>query len=104
MAKIASGKTASDSWVDYTDLREGIYIDVDTSAAKFKSTPVYTVALEGNGPMRLTCGLGSLYNVTPTGFRVYLTWAINLSTLPYPLTSTYATEHNWHIKWIGVED
>ena len=46
--RIASGKTVkgNTAWVQYAG-NKGVYVDVDTSAAHFATTPVYTTSLGG---------------------------------------------------------
>ena len=51
------------------------YLDVDTSAGKFTSTPRYFTTLGGNSSHWATTGATSIYNATPTGFRVYVRWS-----------------------------
>ena len=105
MIKISSGQTSTNDWVDYGS--GGIYIDVDTSAANFTTTPHYLVALHGNGYQWRVSGINAIYNETPTGFRVYLAWADNDGHSPSnpqnPLRANFATSRGWYMKWTGIE-
>jgi hypothetical protein len=100
-AKIGFGSTpiGNTNWIDYffEGQQIGIYVDVDTSSAGFTSTPVYTTSLVGDGNQWSTTGASSIYEATPTSFRVYLReW--DGSTI----TPQYANKYNWHIQWIGI--
>ena len=72
---VGQGVTDPNDWVDYGNL--GIYVDVNTSACGFTQTPHYLVTLESitnRGSHWYVSGVPSVYNVTPTGFRVYIRW------------------------------
>jgi hypothetical protein len=98
--KICSGSTTpgSTNWQPYTG-NTGVYLDVDTSAGKFTSTPHYFVTLGGNSSHWATTGATSIYNATPTGFRVYVRWSDGSA-----LTPAQANSSQWHINWLGVEE
>lgn len=97
-AFIAKGSTpvGNTAWQQYP---EGIFVDVDTSSAGFKTTPIYITSLGGAGNHWRTTGATSIYLPTPTGFRVYVRWAIG-----GPLTPAVANQYQWHINWIAVLD
>ncbi|MDY8138181.1 T9SS type A sorting domain-containing protein [Aquimarina sp. 2201CG5-10] len=110
--KIGQGVTSPNDWVDYNTT--GIYVDVDTKSCGFKTTPHYLVTLEsvGNkGYHWYISGAPSLYNITPTGFRVYLRWTDAPSDLPTvgslnfpnPLRASTAKDREWVIRWTGIE-
>ncbi|HYR07974.1 MAG TPA: hypothetical protein VEQ60_09405 [Longimicrobium sp.] len=94
---IASGQTppGSTNWQPYGS--SGIFVDVNTSAAKFPSTPVYVTSLGGNSGNWSTTGGSSVYQETPTGFRVYVRWVDGSA-----LTPAQANSWQWHINWIGI--
>lgn len=96
--KIASGKTTpgSTAWTVYSP--SGITLKVDTSAAKFSTTPVYVTSIGGNSSHWATTGATSIYEASPTGFRVYVKWSDS-----NPLTPVQANGWKWHINWIGIE-
>jgi hypothetical protein len=105
--KTASGQTrpGRTNWKDYylpegSDNIAGIYVDVDTSGAKFTKTPVYVTSLGGADEHWKTTGATSIYQATPKGFRVYIRWA----PVPPPstLTAALANQNRWHINWIGM--
>ncbi len=99
--KIASGRTlpGDTNWQQYNPpANTGIFLDVDTSAAGFSSTPVYTTSIGGNSSHWATTGATSIYSATPRSFRVYVRWA-NGNTL----TPAQANGWQWHINWIGME-
>ena len=97
--RIASGKTVkgNTAWVQYGG-NTGVYVDVDTSAAHFSTTPVYTTSLGGVSGNWSTTGATSIYSPTATGFRVYVRWSNG-----NPLTPAIANNNRWHINWIGME-
>lgn len=107
MIKVASGRTSPQDWVDYNGGPGGIYVDVDTSSAKFVTTPHYFVALHGASTQWRACGMNSIYNESPTGFRVYLAWADNDGHSPNaplnPLRANFASVKKWYLKWTGIE-
>ena len=76
---------------------EGIFVDVDTSSAGFKTTPMYITSLGGTGYHWGTTGATSIYTPTPTGFRVYIRFPDGSS-----LTPAFANQYGWHINWIAV--
>jgi len=98
--KIGSGSTTpgSTNWQPYSGTA-GIYLDVDTSAAKFTKTPRYIATIGGNSSHWTTTGISSIYNATPNGFRVYLRWSDGSA-----LTPAQANSFQWHVNWIGIEE
>ncbi len=103
--QVASGSTPvyQTAWQSYSDGQggEGIFVDVDTTLAGFKTTPIYTTSLGGNGYQWLSSGATSIYTPTPTGFRVYVRWSA-VSSLTPALTPAFANQNGWHINWIAV--
>jgi hypothetical protein len=99
--KIGSGETpaGNTNWQQYLGGGgPGIFVDVDTSAAGFTSTPTYVAAIAGNSRHWETTGGSALYDLTPTGFRVYVRFFDS-----QPLTPIDANQDQWRITWIGVE-
>ena len=98
--KICSGSTTpgSTNWQPYGG-NTGIYLDVDTSVGKFTSTPRYFTTIGGNSSHWATTGATSIYNATPTGFRVYVRWSDGSA-----LTPAQANSFQWHINWLAVEE
>jgi len=98
--RIGAGFTpaGNTNWQQYTGGR-GVYVDVDTSAAGFKTTPSYVASIGGASHHWSTTGGSAIYAATATGFRIYVRWADgNL------LTPAEANGHQWHINWIGIEE
>jgi hypothetical protein len=97
--KIAAGSTTpgSTNWQPYSG-NTGVFLDIDTSAGKFSTTPKYFTSLGGNSSHWSTTGITSIYTPSATGFRVYVRWS-NGSTL----TPAQANSFQWHVNWIGVE-
>jgi hypothetical protein len=102
--RIASGQTpqGATAWQVYSP--SGIMVDIDTSAGKFSSVPVYITSIGGRTRHWSTTGASSIYptppalHATATGFRVYVRWANG-----GPLTPAMAISYGWHINWIGME-
>lgn len=96
--RIASGQTTpgATGWQVYT--ATGIYLDVNTTSGKFSSTPVYLTSIGGISSHWATIGATSVYQPTPTGFRVYVRWVDGAT-----LTPAQANGFKWHINWIGME-
>ena len=94
-----SGSTTpgSTNWQPYPG-NTGIYLDVDTSAGKFTTTPKYFTSLGGNSSHWATTGVTSIYTPSPTGFRVYVRWSDGSA-----LTPAQANSLQWHVNWLGVE-
>jgi hypothetical protein len=102
--RIASGQTppGATAWQVYSP--NGIFVDIDTTAGKFLSAPVYITSIGGKTRHWSTIGATSIYPTPPahfataTGFRVYLQWANRSSLTPHT-----ANLYGWHINWIGME-
>lgn len=96
--RIASGRTVpgSTAWVAYG--AAGIYVDVNTSAAKLSGTPVYVTSIGGNSNQWSTTGATSVYSATATGFRIYVRYADG-----GPITPAVANGFQWHINWIAMD-
>jgi hypothetical protein len=98
--KIGSGETpaGNTNWQPYLGGTTGILVDVDTSAAGFTSTPHYVASIAGISSHWATTGGSSIYDPTPTRFRVYVRYSDGGS-----ITPAQANEHKWRISWIGVQ-
>ena len=99
--RISAGQTPPEAtaWQPYPSADgPGIYVDVDTRAGKFSSTPIYVTSLGGREKHWVTAGATSIYNATATGFRVYVR-RLNGAAL----TPDEARSLKWHINWYGIE-
>jgi acetyl-CoA carboxylase carboxyltransferase component len=96
--RIASGRTVpgSTAWQVYAS--NGIFLDVNTTAAHLTGTPVYVTSIGGTSSHWATTGATSIYFATATGFRVYVRWVDNA-----PITPATANGFQWHINWIAME-
>lgn len=96
--RIASGRTTPGStpWVVYG--ANGIYVDVDTSAAKLTGTPVYVTSIGGTSNQWATTGATSVYLATAAGFRIYVRYADG-----GPISPATANGFQWHINWIAMD-
>ncbi|GAA2113868.1 hypothetical protein [Streptomyces synnematoformans] len=102
--RVGSGKTApGESWQLYG--QEGVYIDVDTSAANFSGNPVYHASIYSTGGNQLwTHGAHGIYNVTATGFRLYLRWVDDAKRGGKQLTPDTCREFGFHVAWSGIDE
>ncbi|MER7129926.1 hypothetical protein [Streptosporangium saharense] len=98
-ARIAAGQTtAGQGWQAYG--ANGIYLDVDTTAARFTGTPVYVTSISSTGGSQWALvGPSAVYNVTATKFRVYVQWKDGSA-----LTPATAQQYGWYINWIGYDN
>ena len=97
--QIAAGSTVpgATAWQIYD--AAGIYVDVETSGARFSRVPVYVTALGGHAHHWATVGGAAVYQPTAAGFRVYVRFASGAA-----LTPAYANGNGWIVHWIGVAD
>ena len=100
--KTASGRTTPGATNWQVQRSTTIYVDVDTSAAGFTTTPVYVTSIGGDTNHWRTAGGSSVYAATATGFRVFLRWD-TISVNQEALTPADANNYKWHINWIGSE-
>jgi hypothetical protein len=97
-ALISAGRTPPGlDWQQYSN-NAGVFIDVNTEGYHFGTTPVYVTALHGRSHHWATTGGSSVYNPTPTGFRVYIRKPDGGSLLV-----SEAQSLGWHIQWIATE-
>jgi hypothetical protein len=107
-SKTAYGRTApGEGWQPYAvDETKGIFIDVDTSAAKFKSPPIYITSLGGEACHWEVTGASAIYpredaDKKPlpleSGFRIYLRF------LPGPerLVEYQDAQKRWYVNWVA---
>jgi hypothetical protein len=97
--------TSSDDWKMYCASNDdecaatahyySLFIDVDTSANKFVTTPAYVSSVAGKAHHLVATGGSSIFRASLSGFRVYLDHA------PTPLVAKAA---NWHVNYIGFEE
>jgi RNA polymerase sigma factor (sigma-70 family) len=111
-SRVAYGRTApGEGWKPYGTTEEqaaqGIYIDVDTSAAKFKSVPVYITSLGGESAHWEVTGISAIYpredqdkKLLPlqTGFRIYLRFRPSEVT---PLYNLQEASKKWYVNWVA---
>lgn len=105
VAKFASGKTqpGATKWQrDTSSVGDGIYVDVDTSAAGFAQTPIYVTSIGGDSYHWGVTGASAVYKPTPTGFRVEIRWDKGFRD-DTSLTPELANGYKWHINWIAFE-
>jgi hypothetical protein len=97
-----SGSTGgtTPSWQSYTGPDgPGIYIDVpvQSTSPPLPYTPTYSPTLHGTQAQWVVTGVTSIYNATPTGFRIYLRRSDG-----GPLTPADAVNNDWSIVWTAA--
>src|SRR5512139_2749135 len=94
--RIAGGHTPVGlGWQAYGN--GGLYIDVDTSSARFSSTPIYFTSIGGGSDHWRTTGANAIYSPSPKGFRVYVRMSNGEALSPLD-----AYNLGWYINWIGL--
>lgn len=101
--RIASGRTppGSTAWQQYVSSDgafNGVFVDVDTRAAKLTGAPVYVTSIGGRSHHWSTTGATSIYRPSATGFRVHVRWSDGNALNP-----ATANSFEWHINWIATE-
>ncbi|NUW34818.1 hypothetical protein HTZ77_25800 [Nonomuraea sp. SMC257] len=91
----AGATTRGEGWKPYNG-GHGIYIDVDTSDARFPTTPFYFTSIGGKSEQWALVGPSAVYFPKPDGFRVYVRWSDGSA-----LTPARAKDNEWYINWIG---
>jgi len=89
----STGRTTTD-WTNYSS--DGIFYDVDISDCGFKTIPTVTTAVEGAAGHWVSLGTSSIYNTSPSAFRIYLknTYSNQQGGL--------AEKHGTNVEWIAV--
>lgn len=77
-----------------------LYVDVDTSAAEFSTTPVYVISVGGDAYQFGLQGTSTIYRATKREFRVWVRFIFGYT---YDLTPEFANKNRWHVNWIGIE-
>jgi len=120
-----SGITAKGAggWKQDTRHTNQVYIDVDTTASGFTTTPSYVVSLHGTKNHGRAVGAHQIYDATATSFRLYLTQEdFGATDLSSPTAGSNADgvnpmnegDHNispasadadgWQVAYIGSDD
>jgi len=90
----STGRTTTD-WVNYYG--EGIYYDVDISDCGFQTIPTVTTSVEGSSNHWSSLGTSSIYNTSPSTFRIYL-----FDARDDPIKLGEAEQLKWNVEWIAV--
>lgn len=95
--RIVSGSTTAGqtSWQVYTPTI--ITLHVDTTAAGFTATPTYVASLAGNSWTFFATGGSAIYNASPTGFDVYVSFVDQRTLAPAD-----ANSFGWHLNWMAA--
>ncbi|MGQ9863017.1 MAG: hypothetical protein ACUVRD_00825 [Bacteroidia bacterium] len=107
--KIGVGRTQPGvGWQQYTPgfPQNALYIDVDISACGFTQSPYIFTSLGGTSYHWITTGATSIYDVTPTSFRIYLNgykYATSGNAMHVnPLRTMDAANYRYPINWIAI--
>jgi len=93
--QVFAGKTQSNDW----NVAAGfLTLHVDLTAYNFPDTPIIVTSLHGLGYHWMILGGSSPYNISSTGFDIYIR-----SVFPNEMETTKnnAQQYNWHIQWIA---
>lgn len=96
---IKQGKTKKGEWKDNDAGGGAIYVRVDTTSFNFKKTPHYITSIEGNKHHWDVSGVNSIYEVSETGFTVFIKW---IGHGRETLTKEVACKHGWYIRWTAI--
>ena len=110
---IAQGVTSPNQWQNFNPngggTPAGIFVQVNTSGCGFPTTPHYIATLEAAGSHWVMSGVSSIYNASPTGFRVYIRFTDHptdepmvSNVFPNPLTSTTANNLGLVVRWTAI--
>jgi len=94
--KVCAGSTGRSTTDWRNNEGSGIYYDVDISDCGFKTIPTVTTAIEGSSSHWVSLGTSSIYNTSPSAFRIYL-----LNTYMNPRNGQ-AEKYKWNVEWIAV--
>lgn len=93
-SRVASGLSGT-GWKQ--EVAHIVSIAVDTSSAKFVTTPVYVTSLYSAAPYWI--GVHAIFNPTAKGFTVQL-----MQHNSGPLTAAEVTQAGTKVAWHGIED
>jgi hypothetical protein len=113
VGQTAAGATAWTPWIQ-SGAMVGVAVEIDTSAARFRATPRYTVQLVGErvlpSPPLLAVGLPMVTAPKPDRFTVNVLFpaigpAFNPPVLLNPATGPDTVQNvlKWSVAWMGVE-
>jgi|GEM_PF-3464486 len=74
-----------------------IYVDINTAASGFATTPLFFTSLGGNGYQYNAVGVNAIYSPTSTGFRVYVQNRDGSA-----LTPALANSRGWYMQRLGA--
>ena len=96
-ARLCSGTTGrgTTAWKDYSG-PTGVWVDVDMSDCGFTKVPSVTASIEGTSTHWELTGTSSVYNTSPTSFRIYIG-----ANRPNARTSI-ANKYKWNVDWIAT--
>jgi hypothetical protein len=104
--RVVSGRTPPGwGWNTYVGpAAPGIWIQVNTTAAGFITTPTYVTSVGGNSAHWHTTGASAVYPPDANlggdlrrGFRIFLRYSDNSS-----ITPTDAWNNQWYVNWIAT--
>ena len=79
--------------------KDTIYVDVNTTACAYPSTPSYVTSIHGSADHWRTQGVHSIYYPQADGFRVYV-----MHAAAEGITPEEAERKRWSIAWMGSND
>ena len=112
---VAAGQTEQGrtGWIDWKagEQRLGVYVEVDTSAARFRSTPQYVAHVVGDRHVVAGSGqllvlmrtIAAVVSATPTRFTLQTRVQIEQSSVAIANLPQLLEALQWHVVWMGLE-
>ena len=75
-----------------------MYVEVDMTKCGFAKIPNVVISVEGSSHHWMALGTSSVYNVTPTTFRVYL----HNQEASAAAGVLNEEKYKWNIEWVAV--
>lgn len=80
----------------------GIVVHVTTNRCQFQTTPVYLTSLRGTGHHWQAIGVSSVYDATPSNFKIYLSY-LDPEVRNTTQLIDLAIQYQWTVEWVGME-
>jgi hypothetical protein len=95
---VFAGKTTCKDWIDYGRYDNMSYYVVVKFEKPLERVPYIVTSIHGTGCHWLVNGPSSVYDVSTTGFKVYI------RVVEGTITMEQMQEYNWHIVYLGYTD
>lgn len=89
-----SGST--NAWIQYPTNTNGVYVEVSFADLNLKNIPDVTTYLQCKSYCWVVTGVNSVYNLTNTGFKIFLRFTQEVA----PLTVAKAVEYGFVLNYM----